>query len=113
MVVRKETQIEHVWLTTDYRVVSNKLFATSLPSYTSLKTYIERAVLDMFIVFDSEITIGITQSTMSSKTITMKRFLSGKKSYAYDCDLEGGYSSIRLHTDRGEYNGTPRACLPA
>ncbi len=100
---------ENVW-PTNYDVVSNKLFATSLASYTSLETYIERAALDMFIAFDSKIFIGMTQSTMSN-AITMRRFLNGKTSYAYDCDIEGGYSSIRLRTDRGEYDGTPLACL--
>ncbi len=100
---------ESVW-PTNYGVVSNKLFATSLLSYTSLENYTERAVLDMFIAFDSEIFIGMTQSTMSN-AITMRRFFRGKTSYAYDCDVEGGYSSIRLRTDRGEYDSPHLACL--
>ncbi len=100
---------ESVWLT-NYDVVSNKLFATSLSSYASLETYTERAVLDMFIAFDSEMFIGMTQSTMSN-AITMRRFFRGKTSYAYDCDVEVGHSSIRLRTDRGEYDSPHLACL--
>jgi hypothetical protein len=91
----------HVWPDT-YNILTPEDLAMEVSGFREL-TYFERSVMSFFIGLDSSFFLGVTSSTMSNG-LTMLRDAHHKDSYAYDCDVAGGYTAVRRRYDGGFFD---------